>query len=346
MRHEVSLFTVILLASYGLALWASRPADDAKNDKQTILRLEAEDIVSLRYVEPELKVEVARRKQARPGQGDFWVTHQKTTTPPSNPHAPKDETAAEPEPTTVTTTFKANEKLAEDILAKLAPFEAYRLIGKVPDENQDEYGFADDEKKLEIATKDRTYTFEIGKKSYGSRNRFVKADDGRVLLVDDSMFETMEKANLRMFERKLVAFNEDDVSHAVIKTQTGDKRMAHTIRDKQGKLAWSDASEDAQVNTTYQSWMDKISRLRLMNFADENQEQELALVEPFLTVTYETNGNILDTVAFKKLSAKAVGDTKSPTEYWVKSDYLGTHASLSENRVGPIEADAAMVIEK
>lgn len=341
MRVDLLAYSGLLAAGLGLAYWASLPAPEGEEEKVAVATFEPKAIQSVTLKTKDTEVTAEKR-------GDdqrFWINFQKTEAPPPPP-APAPAAPGEvappvpptPAPTVVKERFLTNEKAGE-MLSAFNPLQALRIIGKVEDAQLEEFGLKDKTDEFTLKTTDgKGIKLWLGKKSYGSRNRFVMEESGRVLLVDDQGFDNFERANLRLYDRRLVPFEFDDgVTHATVDAGGQKKRFAHTQRNKDGDLTWTDDAEGAEAKPSYGSWMDKIAKLRLSGYAEAADVQAAAAVPPFMTVTLEKNGQVLDTIEFRKQPGE-------PATYWATSKYLGTQGKLVNNRVEPIEKDMGSIL--
>jgi hypothetical protein len=334
MRADLGVYGVLLAAGLGAAYWASLPASEGDEQKVAIVQLDPKSVGEVTYKGKDVAATATRRDDGR-----YWVAFQKTEVVPAapvDPHAPPAEADAakkDGETKTVSDRFLANEKM-DELVGAFNPLRALRVVGKVDDKQLEEFGLKDKTDQITVKAGDKTLSYFLGKRSYGSRNRFVleAGGEGRVLLVDDTAIENLEKANLRLYDRRLVPFEMDDVTAAQIVAGARTKRMGHTQRDKQGDLQWSEDEDNGAVRPSYNSWMDKIAKLRLSAYAEPADEEKLNAAEPFLTVAFEKAKSPLDTVVFKKLPGE-------PATYWVQSQFLKTYAKVVANRVEPIEKD-------
>lgn len=357
MRLDLMVNGLLLTAGLGLAYWASIPADDDQEQKVDIISIDAKSISSLSLSSPEVNVNAERQA----GGDRFWITHVRTEKPKDDkkivdPHNPNPEEAiadaeespgavapvdAEAAPVTKSERLLANEKF-DELIKSFSPLKAERIIGPIKEDQYAEFGL-DGLKYKFVINQDggKANYFFLGKKSYGSQNRFVMETDesgkpGRVILISDQGFDNFEKANLRMHDRRIVAVPMEEVTGAEVKYGTVSKKLAHTQKDKNGEPLWSDDEEGGVAKPSYEAWMDKFSKLRLAGYADEDQERQLAGTEPFLELVLEKNGAPVDRVVFRKL-------TGEKTQYFIYSEFLKVHASIVNNRAEPLEKDLSAV---
>jgi hypothetical protein len=350
MRLDIVVNGALLAAGLGLAFWASKPADEDQEQKVDIISIEPKTIASLKLTGSDITVEAARQ----PGGDRFWINHTRVEKPkapaatapdPENPDAsaeqPIAETAAAGVGETKNEKLLSNEKF-EELIKSFNPLKAERVVGTIKEDQYNEFGLEGLKFKFEIVQDGGKSThFFLGKKSYGSQNRFVMETDasgkpGRVLLISDQGFDNFEKANVRMHDRRIVNILMEDVAKAEVKAGTLTKRLAHTQKNKEGEPIWTDDEEGAAAKPSYESWMDKINKLRLATYATEEQEAQLKGTEPFLEIALEKSGGGGDKLIFRKLA----GDTQ---QYFVYSDFLKIHAGIVTNRAEPIEKDIPTV---
>lgn len=359
MRLDLMVNGILLAGGLGLAYWASIPAEDDQGQKVDVISIDAKTITGLKLTGPEVTVSADRR----PDGDRFWITHFRTEKPkeekkPESPHnmgggdgeadieneetpdAP-DAMAAGAVPSTKTERLLGNDKF-DELIKSFSPLKAERIIGPIKEDQYDEFGL-DGLKFKFVINQDggKANYFYLGKKSYGSQNRFVMETDesgkaGRVILISDQGLDNFEKANLRLHDRRIINVPLEEVTKAEVKYGTVQKKLAHTQKDKSGEPLWSDDEEGGAAKPSYAAWMDKFSKLRLAGYADEEQEKQLAGTEPFLELVFEKNGNVVERVVFRKL----VGEKD---QYFVYSEFLKVNALIVNNRAEPLEKDLPAV---
>lgn len=340
MRLDMLANTVLLAAGLGFAYWASLPISEDQTQRINVIDIPAKTVATMRLSGPDLSVVAERRE----GGDRYWITYSSTQRVPA-PSAATESKASEASSEQGVTTHEermlSNEKF-DELLASFAPLQAERILGQVKEDQYSEFGL-DGFKWRFVITQDNgkeTHYF-LGKKSYGSSNRFIMETDasgkpGRVLLVSDQGFDNFEKAQLRMHDRRLVGVAFEDVTKVTVKSGSTTKRLDHTQKGKDGELVWTDDEEGATAKPSYATWMDKINKLRLAGYATPEQEQQLAGTEPFLEITLEKGGSIVDTMVFRKLPGDA-------PQYFVTSGFLKVSAHIVTSRAEPIEKDISTI---
>jgi hypothetical protein len=162
------------------------------------------------------------------------------------------------------------------------------------------------------------------------------------MLIDGAIIEDLEKADLRLMERRLVNFEASDVTTAEIALGTQTKRIQQKKPDPAGEASsqWSDVGDEAAPNQSYTTWMERIDRLRLMGYATDADLEKLKGVEPFMKVTFFKGDAPLDELTFKR-----VADPTGKQIYWAESRFLQTAAQITESRMTNLEKDADAILK-
>lgn len=373
MRLEFGLYSALLAASLGAAYWASLPAKDNEEGKVALLSLEPKQITEVELFAKGIEVKAKRRE----ADGRFWIEHKKlepnttTATSVTTETATATATTTQLATTTITATqtgtgtgtetatasttqaetkapepvkpqetverFLGNEKMGE-FLAMFAPLQALRVIGKVDAAQLKEYGLDDQSSKIVIKSGGQTLQLVLGKKSYGNRNQFALEGD-RVILIDGQEIENFERAQYRLFDRRLVAFEFDEVDKTLVTVGDRSKRMVHTQRDKNGELIWAAEQDPATAVSSYGLLMDRIGKLRVSTYISPDKQEQLKQLTPYFEIAFEKDGKVKDRLlVFKQTSA----DGKS--EYFARSDFLNMYVQLANARMEVIEKDVEQVV--
>jgi hypothetical protein len=370
MQRDLGIYGGLLALGLGLAYWASLPSPEGAEEKVQIFSIEPKQIseVSFTSKDEKAKVDITTTAAKRSNDERYWISYEKSE--PSEPspgdldggEKPKDKAAAAkdakapatgeskkdekpPTPPKVTKErFLAGERL-DDIVKGLNPLLASRVFKDVSDDQLNEFGLKDAQQVFTIKGSDgQIITLKLGRKSYGSSSRFAmevskEGKPGRVFLIDDQNFENLERAPVRLYDRRLVAVELGDVQKATIISEgKPPKKLAHTQRDKSGELLWTDDEEGATAKPSNDSWMERISKLRLLSYGEEADEARLVTVKPAFEVVLEKDGKVVDTMRFKKETVEG-----KPV-YWVTSDFLKVHAKVPPARLEPIEKDLGTVL--
>jgi hypothetical protein len=338
MRLDLTVYAGLMVAGLGLAYWASLPVEEGEAEKVALVSYDPNTIQTMSFHSKDVDAVATRREDKK-----FVVDFRKVDElPPSTPPASGtgSGSAPKPAPTESKEHFQANENL-DQLAQTFNPLSAMRIVAQNPDDKQlEDFGLKERSDYFALKTdQGKTFKIFLGKRSYGTKNRFALEEGGtRVLLLDDEGFDNLEKANLRAFDRRLYDFEMADVTAAVIKANGKEKRMAHSQRDKSGELIWTDDDEKAPQKQQYDAWMDRLSKLRIASYGSDEDQKRAAAAPPLLEVTFEGKSGVRDTVVIRK-----VMDGDKPVHF-VTSNYLKTQAKLVPARVEPLEKDTAQIV--
>ncbi len=178
--------------------------------------------------------------------------------------------------------FVGNEK-TKDLLEPFAPFEALRTLGKQLSEEELKTTELNGTKKkliLTIGGKDRT--FEVGGRTSGARDHYVRAAGGdEVYLVGSKVLGDLEYPEGKFMQRKLRVADKKEVDKVVIaangKTATAFQKNKLSPRD----AFWArEGSEDK--DETLGNFLDKLDKLSAIEYppdADKKFEAAEAVLE-------------------------------------------------------------------
>ncbi len=344
MRVDLGVYAGLMVVGLGAAYWASLPVEEGEAERVALAAFEPGSIAAMTFHSKETDVTAQRRPDKK-----FWVDfHKLESLNPPPPHeaigsGSGSAVAAVPPvlpPVETKERFLGNEKM-DQLAQSFNPLSALRVIGPVGDEKQmEEFGLKDKTDYFVLTTDaGKSFKLLLGKRSYGTKNRFAMEEGGnRVLLLDDEGFDNLEKANLRAYDRRLYDFEMSEVTAAAIKVGGKEKRMAHTQRDKSGEPIWTDDEDKAPPKAQYDAWMDRVSKLRLSGYATEEELKQAASAPPFLEISFEGKAGVRDTVIFRKVMQ---GDKPA---YFVTSNFLKTQGKLVTSRVDPVEKDLGAIM--
>ena len=333
MRLDIYVYGVLLAAGLGTAYWASLPVPEGSDEKVSVFAIDPKSVTEIAFKTATSDLVAIKR----PSDGRFWITLTTTEPPVENPHLPKDH--KQPTAKVTTERFLANDKMTE-LLSNLNPLYSDRILGQVDAKQLVDYGIKDSKDSWTIKSSGaKDFTLVLGKRSYGTRSRFAEqsAVKGQVILIAGEDLENLERANARLYERRLTNVDLAEVTKADVAVGSKSKTIVHTQRGKDGELLWTEAADGAKPKGSLDSFMDKIGKLRLTEYAPATEEAALQAAAPFLTIGLTKGGKSVDHLVFKKIG------TDKPV-YWVTSDFLQTYAKVLNNRVESLEKDGAELV--
>jgi hypothetical protein len=223
------------------------------------------------------------------------------------------------------------------------PMQVLRVVGEV--KNLDEFGLAEPEGTFGIKVSDgKSFEFKVGKKGFGTQNLYLLDTAKKsVILVEGGAIDALRRARARLYERRLTAQKFEELTALVVSTpgasedaaSTKSRRIQALKKDEKGESQWGDEGAKATPKASYKSWIDKVERLRLTSFAKASDEEELKSAKTLFEIALYAGEKMVDKIVIKRGT--------SP-DYWVTSEFLGTHGRLGAGRVEPIEKDLETVL--
>jgi hypothetical protein len=163
----------------------------------------------------------------------------------------------------VTHVFKAGKSL-EDLLAKLTPFSAKRLIAQTPDKAQlEKWGLVDDTQSviLRTATASGEHEYLLGGKAYRTRDRYVlDTEDQSVYLVDSRTFGVLSRSHRSLSDKSLLGAKESAIEE--IRVEGDDKAIVLSHKNRADRRAhkWVLSSGNGNPDSLA-DWTKKLIRL-------------------------------------------------------------------------------------
>ena len=276
--RSVIVYALLFIAACAAAWFSWTPAV-AHEAAEGVVLLQAtpEDLESVAFRSEEIDVTLTRRSDER---GTYvWAettTRRKPGAPPPDPHgSPAADTDGGP--TEQSAAFKAG-VTADQLFEDLAPFRVSRRLEVGPDRIA-EFGFDDPRGELVITTRDKTRTaFEIGDTGYGHRHVYLRDEQGRVYVAENSLVGPLERADTRLPDKRLFDFERANVERATISTGNDSLQLVQRNREDAAAARWTEPGAEEPAESA-QSWLDKLFRLRSSGYVPEDAadfEREVA----------------------------------------------------------------------
>lgn len=319
MKKEFIQYTVALIVTLALGFWASMPESSKDPSRVAVLSISPSQIGSIDFTSPEIKVHISLNTQKK-----WWIETEKAG---------------------VKDGFLASAKI-QDALSQLNPLEAVRVVGTVKDEGLAEYGLQDAKKSIEIRDKAGAVVLAltIGKQAFGSSNIFVKEGrDQKVLLLSGEFIGDIEKPDTKLYERTITSVVFDEVQRASMVQGPKVLKLLHSKRDDKGALIWTKDDTAGNTVASAKSWFERLDRVRIVSYAKAEEIQVLDKEPVLFEVNFEGSPSTTDHLVFVK-RAGAPTAQGPVTEYFVRSNFLGTWAKVASTRLEPIEKDLPAVL--
>jgi hypothetical protein len=266
-------------------------------------------------------------------------------------------------------------KGGRDLVASLAHLRALRDLGKLSDQQKEEYGLTDSKENLTVFFKGKKqYSLIIGERVFGGSDRYVlQSDTGKGYVISHSeIMRHIDGAETSLGLKDLHAFQED-AEEEPPKTPA-DPNMPKPAKDrypgvqtiqieggKQNKelvradttdpkgvktLGWAPKDKAGQADISLSNFLSQIDRLKPTDYDPSVSESQL---EKILTVKYTGGGGkVLGTFEFFKKNVvtpeikPTEGEEKAPdngVEYYVKTDLTRIPGKVSRMAAERVEQD-------
>lgn len=235
--------------------------------------------------------------------------------------------------------FAASDRF-DDHLKKLAPFEAERSLGRnLSSDELEQTKLGDSSKKLAIRYAGKEKVFDVGGRTSGSRDYYVRAKGGdEVFLVASKTLSDLEFPEGRFMQRKLRTENMDKVEKVIISSSLGTKTAVHKNRLSRKDSFWADESAPDTNSETLGNYVDKLDKLVVTEYLTD--EAEMKDAEPVMEVTWygENDESLGTTKIFRK------GEDKKAV-YFATSPATHRPVKVSRFTADQLERDLKTLIE-
>ncbi len=173
--------------------------------------------------------------------------------------------------------FAGNDKF-ESFLKSFAPFEALRSLGKnLSAEELKQTKLDKPKRKLELKLGSKTKVYDLGGRTSGSRDHYLKPKSGsEVYLVASKTLSDLQFPEGRFMQRKLRKKAIKEVEKVVISaagaTKTGLQRNRLSPKD----AFWALDSEPDEKNETLGNYVDKLDKLTAVEYLEDAKVIEKA----------------------------------------------------------------------
>jgi len=260
------------------------------------------------------------------------------------PEEPKEEesdaaAAAEPDPNVPleekTSSFLAN-KQGDELFDTFAPLEAMREL-PMKQEDRATFGLAEPSGTVTVERKAGPVELSVGGETYGSKDKYVETN-GKVYLVDEGLLRPLEFAGTRLVERALFPTAEKDITKVEVQTPAGQTvTYVQANADDAAKAFWAKAETPETQDDAAGTWLDKVFRLKLKEYADESAVT--APLEP--VVSYTIHGK--DEATRVEILKSTAGEE---TSWYARSDYNRQLVALTDSLARNVVDDVPGLTQK
>ena len=233
--------------------------------------------------------------------------------------------------------FVASDKV-EKLTDLFAPLTALRSLGRVlSPEDLERAGLTKPKRKLTIAAAGKTRVFDVGTRTNGARDHYVRPQSGQdVYLLASKSLGDLEFPESRYMQRQVLVKPLAEVAGAVLAANGKTITVAHRNHADRKNAFWAIEGEE-QPNEQIGNFMVKLGRLLVKTYPEDLTEFEQA--EPILEVSWrDDDGEPIGTTSLYKRGA---GDK---TKFFVRSDRTIRPGEVSKLNANRLEKDIPTVL--
>ncbi len=314
---EVKFYTVALVALMVVAYLSWTKKDEATKEatKVTLMGATPKSIEKLAFFSKTSTVQMSFREVD--GERFAWFEIQGSRSP---------------------RVFGGSEKM-EKFLETFAPFEALRALGKDLSEDELELtGLKTPKRKLIITVQGQAKTFEVGKRTNGARDHYVRPKASQsVFLVASQVLSDIQFPEGKLMQRKLR--NEPGTEVAKVNVSVGDTKITalHRNRLSPKEAFWTSEKDPETKNETLGNYLEKLEKLTASEYLqDESVFDKAELV--LEAVWFAEDGDELGRVSLKR-----EGSGKK-AKYYARSKATRVPVKVSRFTAEALEQDAASAL--
>jgi hypothetical protein len=157
--------------------------------------------------------------------------------------------------------FKAGQTVS-NLLSKLTPLSAKRLIAKNPDDEAlGKWGLVDDTQTVALLTTSGEHRFVLGGKTFRTHDRYMlDTADQSVYLVDGKTFTILTRSHRSLADKSLLGAKESAISEIQVKGAEKSIALTHQNRADQRSHKWVLKSGNGNPDSLV-DWSKKLLRL-------------------------------------------------------------------------------------
>ena len=235
--------------------------------------------------------------------------------------------------------FVGNEE-TKNLLEQFAPFEGLRSLGKdLSPEELAATKLDHPDRKLIVKGKNRSKTFDVGGRTNGARDHYVRAEGSpEVVLVESRTLADLEFPDGKFMQRKLREKPLKDVAKVVFKARDKTRIALQKNRLSPSDAFWTSEEQPDEANETLKNLISKLEKLTATEYLTDTASFEKA--EPVLAVQwYDEDGESLGAVTIAR-----EGADKS-AQYYARSEATHVPVKISRFTAEGLEKDLPTLFE-
>ena len=193
-----------------------------------------------------------------------------------------------------TSQFKGGDAVTK-LLESLAPLQAVRALGEVPQDKLADLELETPESWIEITRRGKVRRLEVGGEAYGTRDFYVRdVETGKFYLVDADVFRPLKYAKSRLPDRRLSDLEQPDIARVVLQATSGRVELVHQNRQDKDAAYWASSVDPEVPVELYSNWLDKALRLKGLSYVQP--ESAPAGLQPAFEVSFVPEDGAAHTV--------------------------------------------------
>lgn len=233
--------------------------------------------------------------------------------------------------------FKGN-KAASTVFEAFAPFAAVRTLGSALDAEQlAETKLERPDSKLIIRTKGEDKVYEVGGRTFGSRDWYVRAAGGReVFVVASRVFQEVDFAEGKFMQRDLETVDKKDVSGVVLKAGPKEVRFLQQNRLSPSDAFWTRAETPDAKDEAVGNYLRKIEGLKAVAYVEPAM---ITGATRILDLTWLEDDKPKETVTLYR------GGEPGKEKYYAVSEATTAPVEVAKSVAEQVEQDLAGVLQ-
>ena len=322
MNKSILAYATILVLSLG-ASWMQYTSDVAPVAKTGVVLadIKKEALQTITYTSPDLKVVFEVRKDAVGSYGWVTVTETKKKKGPDGKETSD----------ITTTSFKAG-SAGDKLIDTWSPLMVLRELGKPDDSKIKDFGLDAPKSTLVVTAGGKTWTFEIGGETYGTKDLYVRdTATGLVYVLDDEVAKSFKYAKTKLKDTLVVSPKVDEIESFQVSRGAADP-VTWTQKNIVDRAAAFWTRDGSNKDENFSLWIDKFLKIRTMDYVEGPDPEGLL---PVMDVTVKPVGKPAETITLYKL-----GD-----EWYGKGTYVRSLVKLNKTSTADAEDEIDDVME-
>lgn len=262
-RAYIAHATLAVIAIILAALAAWMPTATGEDDSVVMVPGKPEKLSRVEWYEELYQVVLTRTGDA--GE-DIKVSVTKKEKPPAEGEAPP----------AVEKTYPGSKK-AKELFEQLAPLKGARSLGHLDEAQLEGLGLVDPANRLVLRSNGDERTVELGSATYGSGDRYARAQNGEVFLLRSGTISGLSNGAASMLDRRAIAVESEKVRRVTITVGPRGREVIQRYAEDPKKAFFADPAEPDVKLEQVSNWLDRILKLHLADVVRDEPTGPVAL---------------------------------------------------------------------